>query len=102
MKNQFEITLYDSQSFFEVNDNDMVRYKPDEETKELTPVTVRLSFTDTVDQIRAKLRQELSLREGSQFNMLEVRQLTNDFCHLLNPLSQMQGDKLAKDCDFEN
>lgn len=48
LKNQFDIVLQDSNSFFKVSDNDFVSYIDPEKTLE-QGTTLRLEFTDTVE-----------------------------------------------------
>ena len=63
---------------------------------------LRLEFTDTVQVIKEKIRAHINAPESAQINIIEVQLLQNYFCQLLNPMSAMDGEKLAKDTEFSN
>jgi len=85
--------LEDANTVFSVSDNDFVSYITDEEKGN----KLRLEFTDTVEVIKDKLRAHINAPIGSQVNLIEVSQLGNGFCQLLNPISTMPDELQAKD-----
>ena len=74
----------------------------DEDGFEKQGKTLRCEFTDSIATIKTKIRAFLELSETAQVNMFEVNKLTTGFCQLMNPLSEMADDKLAKDTDLSN
>ena len=56
LKNQFDVYLQDSQAFFTINDNNMVQYIDGNNAHEQGE-KLRLEFTDTIDDIKGKVRK---------------------------------------------
>ena len=55
-----------------------------------------------MEAIKGKIKAHLNLAENSQVNLIEMQLLKNSYCHLLNPMSEMKQDMMAKDTEFSN
>ena len=53
-------------------------------------VKVRCCFTDTVEEIKEKVRKGCNIEEGKDFELIEAQRMRSTYCQLLNPLSKMQ------------
>jgi len=74
LRNQFDITLYDANTFFDIAANNFVSIRSEEEIKN-GGQTVRLEFTDSVAQIWTKVRATCQISESTRLNLIEVSPL---------------------------
>lgn len=95
--------MLDSQVYFDIaDDTNFVQLRQPDQNILDQGTTLRLEFTDSVETIRQKIRSHLQAPAEANINLIEVQPLQNTFCALKNPLSLLEGDKLAKDCGFQN
>ena len=87
MKNQFDLVIQDSSLLFSVDHNDFVTYVDDENTDE-QGVKVRCCFTDTIAEIKEKVKKACGLEDGKEFDLIEVQRQASSYCQLVKPLSQ--------------
>ena len=93
--------IQDSSAIFSVDENDFVTYVEDGNYEE-QGVKVRCCFTDTVQEIKEKIRKECGIGEDKDFELIEAQRMRSTYCQLLNPLSKMQPDAQAKDTELSH
>ena len=71
LKNQFDIIMQDASTCFDISETNFVKYRSLEKIIE-QGTSLRLEFTDTVDEIRQKIRSHLGIHGAANLEMIEV------------------------------
>lgn len=97
MKNQLDIIVQERHQVFDITDTDFpfVSYIKDKDFEQ-QGITIRLKFTDTIDEARSKIATSVGL-DADQVRLIEVQRLQNSYCQLLNPWDEFSGSQLIKD-----
>lgn len=96
LKNQFDLIVQPIETHFSVDENLFVKYINEEEIEE-QGLKIRCQFTDTIFEIKEKVRAALGIEADKKFDLIEVTQLQNKFCQLSNPMSEIDESKEVKD-----
>ena len=78
-KNSLEILIQDCESHFTINSADSFVSYIDDKDCETQGVRLRLSFTDTISEVKTLISEKLGLG-ADDFDMVEVQRLQNGFC----------------------
>ena len=89
LRNQFDIYLEDVNTFFTISKDNIVTYNADNTQQ---GNKLRLDFTDTIENIKRKIKAHIKAPQSSKFNLIEVVKLDSALCQLLNPLSSMENN----------
>ena len=92
--NHLEIYLQ-PQAIFEIQEGVQLKYIDLKDTEE-QGVKIKFTFDNTVSELKAKIRESLSLGSDSVFDAFEVCKLNNDLCQVFRSISEFDDEIIIK------
>ena len=84
------------QTFVEDEETGFYKYIVDE-NYETQGTKLLCEFTETAEDIKARVAKTLNIPSDKQFDLIEVQRCQNSFLQFLNPFSRMSLEKSARD-----